>query len=83
MDSRFVDLTILVQDQNGQVSEQFSSEKTKVAPDLEEGKKKRGKTLYQKIARSDFEVRKRFILYLLSLRNLFFLNPMTRAIILV
>lgn len=83
MDSRFVDLTILIQDQNGQISEQFGSEGREMPPDLEEGKKKRGKTLYQKIARSDFEVRKNntcvwFILVvrILMQLNLQLLNPM-------
>lgn len=55
VESRHVDLTLLIQDENGHTSEQFSIGQ-KEYPDLELGKKRTGKTLYRKIANSDCEV---------------------------
>ena len=55
MQSRHVDLTVLIQDAHGQISEQFSGGEEK-KPDLEQGRKKSAKTLYRKIANSDCEV---------------------------
>ena len=57
MEGRYIDLTILIQDENGQISEQFSSGEEQKQPNLEEGKKESGETLYCKIAQSDCEVR--------------------------
>ena len=54
---RYVDLTVLTQDENGQISEQFSSGEDQKQPNLEEGKEESGEALYRKIAQSDFEVR--------------------------
>ena len=56
MEGRYVDLTVLTQDQHGRTSLQFSSGEEQKQPDLEEGKKKSGKSLYRKIAQSDCEV---------------------------
>ena len=51
-----MDLTVLTQDENGQMSEQFGCGKEQKQPDLEEGKKESGESLYFKIAQSDCEV---------------------------
>ena len=61
MKGRYVDVTVLTQDEDGQISEQFSSGEDQKQPDLEEGKKKSGKSLYCKIAQSDYEVRNMFL----------------------
>ena len=57
LEGRYVDLTVLTQDENGQMSEQFSSGKEQKQPDQEEGKKESGESLYLKIVQSDCEVR--------------------------
>ena len=57
VEGRYVDLTVLIQDENGQISEQLSSGEEQKQPGLEEGTKKSGKSLYRKIAQSDCEVR--------------------------
>ena len=54
---RYVDLTVLTQDENGQVSEEFSSGEEQKQPDVEEGTKKSAESLYRKVAQSDCEVR--------------------------
>ena len=56
VDSRHVDLTLLVQDEKGVVSQQFSGGETKVVSDPEQAKKKAGRTLFHKIAHSECEV---------------------------
>ena len=61
MEGRYLDLTVLTQDENGQISEQFSSGEEQKQPDLEEGKKESGESLYSKIAQNDFEVRNSFL----------------------
>ena len=59
---RYLDLTVLIQDENGQISEQFSSGEEQKQPNLEDGKKESGEALYRKIAQSDFEIRNSFYL---------------------
>ena len=57
VDGRRVDLSLLIQDEQGTVSEQFSSAGSSGnEPDPEAAKKKAGETLYHKIARSECEV---------------------------
>lgn len=53
---RHVDLTLMIQDQHGIIPDQFSSGPKQTEIDPENGKKKDGKTLYRKIARSQCEV---------------------------
>ena len=61
VEGHYVDLSVLTQDENGQISEQFSSGEEQKQPDLEEGKKESGEALYHKIAQSDCEVRNSFL----------------------
>ena len=57
VDGRHVDFSLLIQDEHGTVSEQFSSAGSGGnAPDPEAAKKKAGETLYHKIACSKCEV---------------------------
>ena len=56
VDGRRVDLTLLVQDEKGVVSQKFSGGETNVVSDPEQAKKKAGRTLFHKIARSKCEV---------------------------
>ena len=55
VESRHVDLSLLIQDQHGMIPDQFSSGQIQSEEDLE--KKKAGKPLYRKIAQSECEVR--------------------------
>ena len=58
VDGRHVDLSLLIQDEQGTVSEQFSSAGSSGnEPDPEAAKTKAEDTLYHKIARSEYEVR--------------------------
>ena len=50
---RYVDLSVLTQDENGRTSQQFRSGEDQKQPDLEEGKKTPGKSFYRKISQSD------------------------------
>ena len=57
VNGRLVDLSLLIQDEQGTVSEQFSSAGSSGnEPDPEAAKKKTEDTLYHKIARSEYEV---------------------------
>ena len=57
VDGRRVDLTLLIQDEHGTVSDQFTSGGSSGdQPDPEAARKKAERTLYHKIARSECEV---------------------------
>ena len=56
VDSHHLDMTLLIQDEGGVVSQQFSGGGTIAKPDPEKAKKSAGRNLYQKIALCDCEV---------------------------
>ena len=56
VDSRHVDLTLFIQDEEGVISQQFSGGETSGMSDPEQGRKKASRTLYDKIAHSECEV---------------------------
>ena len=56
VESRHVDLSLLIQDQHGMIPDQFSSGRMQSEEDPETAKKKAGKPLYRKIAQSECEV---------------------------
>ena len=56
VDSCHVDLTLLIQYEERAVSQQFSGRETSGMSDPEQGRKKAGRTLYDKIAHSECEV---------------------------
>ena len=61
VDSRHVDLTLLVQDEKGVVSEQFGGGKTKAVSDPEQARKKADMSLFHKIAHSECEVSSKLV----------------------
>ena len=76
MKGRCVDLTVLIQNEHYQISEQFSNGEKRRQPNLEEGKKT-GEALCHKIAQSDCEVRYIFLsVYFIKLSKLFRSTPM-------
>ena len=68
VDGRRVDLTLLIQDECGAIPGQFSGGggSDGPPPDPEAARKKAGITLYDKIARSECEVRTRWRIILMT-----------------
>ena len=72
VDGRRVDLTLLIQDERGAIPEQFSGGgggSDGPPPDPEAARKKAGITLYDKIARSECEVRTQQCIIVMTCRG--------------